>query len=103
MSIIVLYFILYVVINSVPAFFIAIGAARRDMNSAKWFLIVTFSSLIGIVIYFFVREPKAAGTDEQVSIEIPVEILAERKCPECNAYMKDDEKVCGLCGYTENV
>lgn len=97
---IIFYITLYLFINAIPAFFVAINAAKRKMRSALWFVIVSLSSLIGIAVYIIVKDPIVDEWIEDVNIEIP-EITSSKICPKCSAFMNDDEKICGLCGYEE--
>ncbi len=82
-------------------------AKRREMNSTMWTLIVIFVPyLIGLVIYFFVRDPLpfvCPGCHASVSARFNFCPNCKHdlrpSCPQCKHEVTAEDKYCPFCAY----
>jgi len=79
-------------------------AKSRGMSGALWLVIVLFLSVIGLIIYLVVREPKRlpeAGVPlpyPQPYADVPVQPGAN-VCKRCGMPLEPGMKFCSNCGY----
>jgi putative effector of murein hydrolase LrgA (UPF0299 family) len=80
-------------------------AERRGMNSTLWTLLVIFVPyLIGVIIYFLVREPLlyiCPGCRANVSARFNFcpncKLNLRPSCPQCKQEVRSDDKYCPYC------
>jgi len=80
-------------------------AEKRGMEEVLWLLIVLVTGLIGLIIYFIVRDPIVAEKIEQSpksSAPQPVpktEVKRDVKyCSACGSPVSESAEFCALCG-----
>jgi hypothetical protein len=69
-------------------------AEKRGKSGILWFLIVFFIGIIGLIIYFLVRDSKSDLLDSVGGSSHKV----ERRCPNCGREIPNDARVCPYCG-----
>ncbi|MFX0126299.1 MAG: zinc-ribbon domain-containing protein [Candidatus Hodarchaeota archaeon] len=108
-----LFFIITMIIVGVILFVLFIklliwlyrDANRRNMDGTLWVLIVVVSGLIGLIIYFIIRDPIVPEKAEQLSKpaapqpEHKAEVTREVKyCSACGSPVSETAEFCSLCG-----
>ena len=108
-----LFFIITMIIVGVVLFVLYIklliwvyrDAKKRNMDEVIWLLIVLVTGLIGLIIYFIIRDPLMAEKTEQPpktktpEPEPKVEEKREVKyCSACGSPVAETAEFCALCG-----
>jgi hypothetical protein len=83
-------------------------AKRRGMSGALWFVVVFLASIIGLIVYLVIREPKRAPGAEYQShpsgyAPAPQRYQGSipegaRLCKKCGAPLEPETKFCRYCG-----
>ncbi len=112
---IVLITIISLIIQVAIGVWIYKDAKKRKMEAALWLLIVLLTGLIGLIIYFIVRDPKSSRSSVQPTYirptpqPIPKQVITPHEsvkpmgkevkfCTNCGGTMRKDAIFCPQCG-----
>jgi len=109
-----LFWIIFIILIVIISFIVqvAIGvwvyrdAKKRRMEAAIWLLIVLITGLIGLIIYFIIRDPKPLEPSPRTDYVQPPKYSLEgtimekdiKFCSNCGIKMPSSDKFCSQCG-----
>jgi len=81
--------IIWFIIAILIAIWVYRDAEKRDSSGGLWLIIVIFTGIIGLIIWFVVRPPIGGKKKAAAS--------SERRCPNCGRAIPDDARTCPYC------